>query len=148
MAGPDEGGHRAEVAAMIREAGLQDVWSLGGEVDDVAKWEVFRSSDLFILPTHSENFGISVAEALAAGLPVITTTGAPWGGLESHHCGWWVDPSAPALAGALAAATSSEVDSLREMGSRGRSWMAAEFSWKGVAESMARAYKTLVSTDS
>lgn len=146
VAGPDEDGHRAEISAMIHEAGLDDVWSLEGEVSDEAKWKVFAEADLFILPTYSENFGISVAEALAAGLPVITTTGAPWNGLLSHRCGWWVDPTAAALSGVLAVATSSGADTLREMGSRGRSWMASDFSWKGVAESMSKAYKTLVRT--
>jgi glycosyltransferase involved in cell wall biosynthesis len=146
VAGPDEEGHRAEISAMIHEAGLDDVWSLEGEVSDEAKWKVFAEADLFILPTYSENFGISVAEALASGLPVITTTGAPWNGLLSHRCGWWVDPTAATLSGALAEATSIGADTLREMGSRGRSWMASEFSWKGVAESMSKAYKTLVRT--
>ena len=146
VAGPDEGGHRAEIAAMIHEAGLDDVWSLEGELSDEEKWKVFREADLFILPTYSENFGISVAEAMASGLPVITTTGAPWKGLLSHHCGWWVDPSVEALSGVLAEATASGDDTLREMGLRGRSWMANEFSWKGVAESMSKAYKTLIRT--
>jgi glycosyltransferase involved in cell wall biosynthesis len=146
--GPDELGHRAEIAGMIHAAGLDDDWSLEGEVSDAAKWEIYGAADLFILPTHSENFGISVAEALAAGLPVITTTGAPWSGLEEHRCGWWVEPQADALAVALAAATSSGGDCLREMGLRGRVWMESDFSWKGVAESMSRAYKTMISTDS
>jgi len=146
--GPDELGHRTEIAGMIHAAGLDDVWSLEGEVSDAAKWEVYGDADLFILPTHSENFGISVAEALAAGLPVITTTGAPWSGLEEHRCGWWVKPQADALAVALATATSTGGDSLREMGRRGRSWVEGDFSWKGVAESMSRAYKTMISTDS
>ena len=53
------------------------------------KWKLFKEADLFILPTHSENFGIVVAEALACGTPVITTQGTPWKELESNHCGWW-----------------------------------------------------------
>jgi glycosyltransferase involved in cell wall biosynthesis len=146
VAGPDECGHGAEIAAMIRDEGLEDTWSLEGEVSDEGKWEVFSGADLFILPTHSENFGISVAEALASGLPVITTTGAPWKGLFDHRCGWWVAPSAETLAHALAEATSSGSYTLREMGLRGRTWMADEFSWKGVAESMSTAYKTLIRT--
>jgi glycosyltransferase involved in cell wall biosynthesis len=49
-----------------------------GVLTGEAKEAAFRDSDLFILPTHSENFGIALAEAMAHGLPVITTHGAPW----------------------------------------------------------------------
>ena len=144
VVGPDEAGHRSEIASMVQAAGLEDVWSLEDAVSDIRKWELYRESDLFILPTHSENFGISVAEALASGLPVITTTGAPWRGLVEHQCGWWVDPSVDDLARALQEATSNQSHSLKSMGERGREWVARDFSWKGIAQSMLKGYKNLI----
>ena len=45
-----------------------------------AKWTAYREADLFVLPTRSESFGMTVAESLAAGTPVIVTMGAPWQG--------------------------------------------------------------------
>ena len=146
--GPDELGHRAEIAALVEAAGLGNCWNLEGEADDSGKWEAIAGADLFILPTYSENFGISIAEALAGGLPVITTTGAPWGGLLDHGCGWWVEPSVDELTRSLAEATSTPIESLREMGARGRKWVAHEFSWKGIAQSMIKAYKTMVPSES
>ena len=104
LAGPDEGGHRAEVEHVIRALGLEGVrWT--GEVDDRAKWDLYYGADLFVLPTFSENFGIVVAEALAAGIPAITTTGAPWGVLEERGCGWWIDTGVEPLVAALREAT-------------------------------------------
>ncbi len=144
VVGPDEAGHRSEIASMVQAAGLEDVWSLEDAVSDIRKWELYRESDLFILPTHSENFGISVAEALASGLPVITTTGAPWRGLVEHQSGWWVDPSVDDLARALQEATSNQSHSLKLMGERGREWVARDFSWKGIAQSMLKGYKNLI----
>ena len=144
VVGPDEAGHRSEIASMVQAAGLEDAWWLEDAVSDEQKWDLYRESDLFILPTHSENFGISIAEALASGLPVITTTGAPWRGLVEHQCGWWVDPSVDDLARALQEATSNRSVSLKSMGVRGREWVARDFSWKGIALSMLNGYKNLI----
>ena len=62
-----------------------------GPLDDAEKWTAYARADLLVLPTYSENFGIVVAEALWAGVPVITTKGTPWAELEERKCGWWVD---------------------------------------------------------
>src|ERR1700688_751868 len=43
---------------------------------------------------YTENFGNTIAESLGLGIPVITTKGAPWEGLEARRCGWWVDQGA------------------------------------------------------
>ena len=54
------------------------------------KEKTYYSSDLFILPSHSENFGLSIAEALSYQLPVITTTNTPWKKLKNYKCGWCI----------------------------------------------------------
>ncbi|MCX6879269.1 MAG: glycosyltransferase [Verrucomicrobia bacterium] len=102
------------------------------------------AADLFVLPTHSENFGIVVAEALACGVPVITTTGAPWAGLLDHRCGWWVDVTVDALAGALEAAIALTDDERAAMGQRGREWMLRDFGWSEIARRMIAGYEEVV----
>ena len=122
IVGPDEGGHRAEVTAVARELDVQEItWT--GEVRDEAKWGLYFDADLFVLPTFSENFGIVVAEALAAGVPAITTTGAPWGVLNERRCGWWIDVGVEPLAAALREATGLSDERRAEMGRRGRSYV-------------------------
>ncbi len=88
IAGPSEGGHGEVVQAAVRAAGLEDVFSFPGAVYGDDKWRLYRSADLFILPTYSENFGLVVAEALAVEVPVLTTRGTPWHTLLEHDCGW------------------------------------------------------------
>lgn len=77
-AGPDYGGHLADVQRRMRELEVTDDFTYLGSLDDTAKWTAYRRADLFVLPTYSENFGIAIAEALTAGVPVITTKGTPW----------------------------------------------------------------------
>ncbi|MCK4788937.1 MAG: glycosyltransferase, partial [Desulfobacteraceae bacterium] len=84
IVGPNEGGHLAEVIAAASANGIEDVVDFVDEVDDESKKAVYQNADLFVLPTFSENFGVVVAEALAHGLPVITTRGAPWSDLETY----------------------------------------------------------------
>ena len=139
LAGPDEGGHRAEVERVIRELGLEGVrWT--GEVDDRAKWDLYYDADLFVLPTFSENFGIVVAESLAAGIPAITTTGTPWSVLEERGCGWWIDTGVEPLVAALEEATSLSDERRLAMGQRGHTYVEEELSWAHVAAEMRAAY--------
>ena len=143
LVGPSENGHRAEMERLARALGLDDV-AFEDPVYGDARWDVYADADLFVLPTLSENFGLVVAEALAAGVPVITTKAAPWAALEAHRCGWWVDIGVEPLAAALVQATSASPDVLHEMGARGRAYVEAHLGWGRIAESMETAYRWLL----
>ena len=134
IAGPDEAGHRKQVENAVCAAGLSEVVSFVGPLEHQMKDSAFFDAELFILPSHSESFGIVVAEALAHRLPVITTTGAPWSILRERGCGWWVDASVDGITAALAEATALSSDSLRTMGAKGRASVAEQLCWKGIAE--------------
>ena len=144
IAGPDEAGHRAALEAAVRAAALGDVISFFGEVRPHEKSVVYGAADLFILPSHSESFGMVVAEALAHELPVLTTRNVPWPELAVHGCGWSVDANADALARGLRMATAHEPPMLRAMGAKGRAWMAAEFGWDAIARRFIAAYEQAV----
>jgi glycosyltransferase involved in cell wall biosynthesis len=141
IAGPDEGGHQKIVEAAIRQAGLQDDFAFTGSVYGDQKEALYRSADVFVLPTFTENFGLVVAEALACGVPVITTKGAPWEGLQTHRCGWWIDIGVEPLAAALREAMNLPPDTLRDMGQRGRAYAEQNFGWPGIAEQMLSVYR-------
>ena len=143
LVGPSEEGHRAELEEQVRSDGLDDEITFSGSVSDKEKWAVYRSADLFVLPTHSENFGIVVAEALAAGIPVLTTTGTPWRELETHGCGWWVKPEVERITRALDDAVGCVDEKRRAMGARGRRLVEEQYSWQGVARQMNAAYRWL-----
>ena len=139
IVGPPEAGHDDELRALAMALGLTRV-SIEGPIYGDAKTVAYREADLFVLPTLNENFGLTVAEALAAGTPAISTKGAPWSGLESEGCGWWIDHGVEPLAAALAHAMALPREALKAMGDKGREWMARDFSWDRVAHDMLGVY--------
>ena len=140
ICGPDGGAARdlrtlaGELPRVVFEAGIPAVERAG--------W--FSDCDVLVLPSHGENFGMVMAEAMAHGVPVIASTGTPWRGVVEHGCGWWTDNDVATLRATLLTATSGEQQILREMGQRGRDWMIRDFSWHSVAEQMLAAYRWLL----
>jgi glycosyltransferase involved in cell wall biosynthesis len=142
IVGPDERGHAGELRALLSQEGLSRV-SIEPAIFGDEKRNAYLEADLFVLPSLNENFAVTVAEALAAGIPVIATKGAPWGGLDRIGCGWWIDHGVEPLAGALATAMAMPREALKAMGAKGREWMRQDFSWERVARDMLAVYHWL-----
>ena len=153
VSGEFERAYEAKVKARVKELGLEDRFVFTGALNDDEKWKAYARADLFVLPTYSENFGIVVAEALWAGVPVITTKGTPWSELESEKCGRWIDlpaegssPSAwPALVMALKEMMLMSDDERRQMGERGRKLVEEKYTWEAVVKAMVKGYGEVVS---
>jgi len=142
IAGPAVGNHEAEVRRMVERLRLDDVVSLIGPVYGAQKEELYRTADIFVLPTYSENFGIVVAEALSYGVPVLTTRGTPWELLETHDCGWWVEPSIDGIRDGLIQATNLSYSARKEMGLRGASIIAKNFNWDAIVSQFITVYES------
>jgi glycosyltransferase involved in cell wall biosynthesis len=132
IAGPDEGGQKELVQKEILALGLDSVFEFAGYVDGEKKEQLYREADLFILPSFTENFGIAIAEALASGIPVITTKGTPWEGVITNKCGWWIDIGVEPLVDAIRKAISLNDAERVSMGYRAREYVMNEFSWEKV----------------
>ncbi len=143
IVGPKSDDYATTVERMIIDLRIPRV-ELTGSLYGDAKQSMLASADLFVLPTHSENFGMAVAEALASGVPAIVSKGAPWSGLETEGCGWWIDIGVEPLEACLREALARSDASLLEMGARGRAWMVRDFSWDAVGQQMASVYAWLV----
>ncbi len=110
-------------------------------VDGAGRPHPYAVASLFVLPSHSENFGLVIAEALAAGVSALVTDTTPWSGLASHGCGWcgpWESYGAN-----LATALSTPPEELVAMGRRGREWAARDFSWARAAGLLNEFYRHL-----
>ena len=153
VSGEFEREYEAKVRAKVKELGLEDQFIFTGALNDDEKWKAYARADLFVLPTYSENFGIVVAEALWAGVPVITTKGTPWSELESGKCGRWIDlpaegsnPSAwPALVMALKEMMLMSDDERRQMGARGHKLVEEKYTWAAVVKAMVKGCESMLS---
>lgn len=144
VVGPDFYGHKNDVVEALFRLGIRDDWEFVDALDDVKKWEAYRSADLLAHPSVSENFGITIAEGLAAELPVICTKGTPWSVVEERKCGWWIDVGVEPLANALhEAMTLSDADR-QAMGSCGRKLVEEKYTWDAVVMDMVKGYEEVL----
>ena len=141
IAGECEESYINELKQLASKLGVENLIHFIGGVYGDKKWELFKKADLFVLPTHSENFGIVVAEALACGTPVITTQGTPWQELESYHCGWWTEIGTEATTKALKEFLQCTETQLEQMGKNGRKLIEEKYSSQKVAQDMVELYK-------
>lgn len=143
VAGEGEADYVEAMKRMICDRGLQDIVQLIGGVYGDEKWRLFQTSDFFVLPTHSENFGLAIAESLASGTPVITTVGTPWSDLNSSEAGAWIEIGTESLVETLRRFLSLSEDELEAMGRNGRKLIETKYSAHVMAEQMMEVYKSV-----
>ena len=144
IVGPDQENHTAELKQLCATLKVEaDFEFVGPKYGDELARE-YASANMFVLPTHSENFGSVVIESLAHGVPVICTKGAPWDELESHKCGWWIDIGVEPLTQALKEAMSLSDKDRQAMGESGKKLIADKYTWGAVAEKMIKGYEEVV----
>lgn len=138
MVGIPEDYTPGDLAAHVSRASGQDrvaVFSGAGRPPPYAV------ASLLLLPSHNENFGLVVAEALAAGVPALVTDTTPWHALNQEGAGWCVPWEQ--YGEALRAATAETPARLRDRGLRGRTWVLREFSWDDSARRLVDFYRVL-----
>lgn len=155
LVGPDQAGHMAELERLACSLGLTtrrgSIESVGGADATFAgplygdeKGAAYRMARGLILPSYTENFGGVVIDALAFGLPVLTSVATPWRHLETAGCGQTFDLDPEAVAEALTVFTARTDAERREVGQRGRALVERDYTWEVVGRRMAEAYRTVL----
>ena len=89
LAGPDQVGWETDLRKQVARLNLTDYVVFTGMLQGALKQGAFASADAFVLPSHQENFGISVAEALAAGVPVLISNRVNiWREIDADRAGF------------------------------------------------------------
>ena len=136
IVGPDDRGYTEEVKKVFAAKCPAGSFEFRGPVYGDEKIKLLAGADAFILPTRNENWGIAVAEAMASGLPVVCTKGAPWSCLETEKAGRWVDVSADGIKKGIEDVLSLSDNERRAMGGRGRKWVEENLDWTVIAKKM------------
>ncbi|HMK91000.1 MAG TPA: glycosyltransferase [Methylocystis sp.] len=121
IAGPDQVGWQATLEKLARQLGVAERIHWPGMLLGDPKWGAFRAAEFFVLPSHQENFGIVVSEAMAIGRPVLVTNKVNiWREIEQDGAGLVVDDNAEAVETAMRTLCSLSAEAAAEMGARAR----------------------------
>lgn len=140
VAGPDEGGYRQHVEAMFAPVASVTRWL--GAVDTEAIGALLASSHVLVQCSDSESFGMSVAEGLAAGVPVVVTKRSGWAEVETVGCGFSVAHEPVSIAdGILRVLDSPDPAAMR---ARASAWARQKYGWDSVGRAMRDAYEQAI----
>lgn len=130
----------AKMHQLVARHNLTNV-EFAGFVNGREKFERLASLTALCVPSITENFGMTVTEALSVGTPVIASLGTPWQELNTEHCGWWVDNDVETLADTISQALSLPQDEIEKMGNNGKRLVNEKYRDTQVAAMMKQLYE-------
>lgn len=139
VAGHDEG-EADNLNRQIDGLGLQKQVFLVGSIEGQEKIDFLANADLFVLPSHNENFGNVYVESLAAGTPIVASTGTPWEEVEKADCGRWVDNNVEDTALAIIEMLRKDRETMRENSKK----LAKKYDWKNIAHQFKDVFETML----
>jgi glycosyltransferase involved in cell wall biosynthesis len=148
--GPDA--HLPQYAQRVRfeihRLGLENRVRMLGNIPPERRWQMYDSADVFVLPSHSENFGIVIAEAMARGCPLITTDKVQaCEHVNAAKAGDVIPRSVFALTHALTDLL-ADVDRRKRYGECGRNYAQVHFQWRSIAERIHQMYGQTIAASS
>ncbi|RJQ43497.1 MAG: glycosyltransferase [Nitrospiraceae bacterium] len=144
IAGNDEGGYVKKVRKWLKDEGISKDATFTGLLEGSAKLEAFAGSDLFVLPSYSENFGMAVIEAMACGLPVIISDQVGiYREVINAEAGVVISPDATELAKALANML-DDPDNNIKFKENSRKLVSERFTWDKISGQMMQIYESMI----
>ena len=149
IAGPDQTGLRAELEALARQRGVSSRIHWPGMLKGDEKWGAFRSAFAFVLPSHQENFGIVVAEAMACGLPVLISDKVNiWREVAASNAGFVAADTLDGTRDLLMRMLSLSVEERVLMSGRARNCFLENFNITNAARSLESVLQNAISSSS
>jgi len=139
IAGPGEQNHAASLHRQAASLGIEDRLRFTGPVTGQTKLDLLYSADLFVLPSLSEGFPMSLLEAMACQLPVVATQACNIPDIAVSGAGWECDTTPESLGSALRAALLASVPERKERGQRGRDLVQRQYNWSKIVPTLLQA---------
>lgn len=143
IAGTGEPAHVQRVQEVVKQHGLINSVLFVGQLAGAAKSQALADADVFILPSYQEGFSMAVAEAMAAGLPVVITRECNFGEVEEAEAGAIIaNGDMPAFVGAVAKLLENPTARIIS-GRNGQQLVRSRFSWEAAAERLEQLYRAV-----
>jgi len=143
IAGPGEEHYVAQLQQMAVRLGVSDLTCFLGMVKGTEKRSLYQSSDVFVLPTHQENFGLVLVEAMVCGTPVVTTRGTDiWP--ELQEAGALIAELTPAAIAAAIGEILAEDDGGIQRGAQGQAYVLQWLNRDHVLEGYEKIYRKII----
>ncbi|WP_414542634.1 glycosyltransferase [Nostoc sp. CCY0012] len=144
LAGSGSPDYESKIKSLLMSYGLSNRTHFAGFVEGENKNLLLQGSDLFVLTSYSENFGVAVLEALAAGLPVLITPGVALASmLEQHQLAYVVQQDVSEITNAILDFLNSP-KLAQQMGERAHKFVLEKYTWENIAGKMIRVYTSNV----
>ncbi|WP_293338171.1 hormogonium polysaccharide biosynthesis glycosyltransferase HpsP [Microcoleus sp. CAWBG58] len=143
---PQDADYEAKIKVQIKKSILEKFTTITGFVSGDSKAELLRKADLFVLPSSYENFGIAVAEAMAAGVPVVISDRVYiCEDIQQAEAGWVVPLEVRDLARAIESALLAPQERQRR-GFNGQVYAKKYYNWEDLARQTIEAYEQILSS--
>jgi glycosyltransferase involved in cell wall biosynthesis len=143
MAGPDETGMVSKLKDQARNGGVQDRITWVGPTYDEGKWFLYHLANAFILPSHMENFGMTVAEALSQGVPVLLSDKVNIFSTVVHHeAGFCASDTVQGTVSLIERWRASPQSARERMANNARQLFDSEFQAAHTAEDVANVFQS------
>lgn len=138
IAGQDEG-EKANLLLQIKRLNLAKKVYLVGQISGQDKVDFLANADVFVLPSHNENFGIVFAESLAAGTPIVASKNTPWEEVEIADCGKWVDNKIIPTSQAIIEVLSKDREQMRIQSKK----LSEKYYWDNIAQQFVKIFNVM-----
>jgi glycosyltransferase involved in cell wall biosynthesis len=144
IAGPDSEGTLSHLQSMVTDAGIGTRVVFAGMLSAPLKWSALAAAEVFVLPSHSEGFSVSIVEAMGMGVPVIVTRQCWFPEVAENSCGWIIEPDAGQTADSLAESLRMSPSERAARQANARNLVEANYSWTVIGRKMVQVYEWIL----